>query len=86
MIWLKENAYLAAWLSPVITLIGIVIQNSRVGVTAKVNWSKAMIYVGFLTSLAVTITPGAEWGPIRIGVTSVGGLCLGWILIDAGRS
>jgi hypothetical protein len=65
--WLSTRAYLAAWASPLITLIGIIVSNS---ISAKVpDWSRLMIYVAFLTSLAVVFTPTMdEWARTVAGV------------------
>jgi hypothetical protein len=55
MNWLKDHVYVAAWVSPLIALIGMIISNS---VTARPpDWSRLMIYVGFLTAIAVVFTP-----------------------------
>ena len=54
--WLKENAYLAAWLAlPVAIAIGF-FQNSKIGFE-KFDWSRNLLYLTFLVSLAVKFTP-----------------------------
>ena len=57
--WLSTHAYIATWSSPAIALIGLVINNSRAN-TSHVSWSMVMIYVAFLTCMAVVFTPIAE--------------------------
>lgn len=54
--WLKENAYLAAWLAlPVAIVIGF-FQNQKLGFE-KFDWSRNLLYVAFLVALAVKFTP-----------------------------
>jgi hypothetical protein len=54
--WLEAHAYLAAWLSPLVTLIGIIAQNKS-GKTEPIAWPTIMIYIAFLTCLAAVFTP-----------------------------
>ncbi len=63
MTWLETHAYIAAWLSPTITLVGLVIQNIRPD--RQIEWNRTMLYVAFLTCLAAIFTPGIEGG-VRI--------------------
>jgi hypothetical protein len=56
MNWLREHAYLATWLGPAATIIVAIIQNRHKGF-AEVDWSRILLYVAFLTSLAVVFTP-----------------------------
>jgi hypothetical protein len=84
MNWLKSHAYIAVWLSPIATIIGFLIQ-SAIKPAERVNWSMVMVYVAFLTCLAVMVTPGVE-PQIRWIVGSVGGMAFGFILVDAARS
>jgi len=58
MNWLETHAYLAVWLSPTITLIGIIIQNGRPD--RQIDWHRTMLYVAFLTCLAAIFTPGID--------------------------
>jgi hypothetical protein len=54
--WLKENAYLAAWLAlPVAIVIGFV-QNQKLGFE-KFDWSRNLLYLAFLVALAVKFSP-----------------------------
>lgn len=57
MNWLKDHVYIAAWISP--ALIGMIIGNTRTGVP-HARWSLTMIYVAFLTCMAVVFTPILE--------------------------
>jgi hypothetical protein len=56
MAWLRDHVYIAAWLSPVIALLGMVVKNVTTG-TTDTQWSMIMIYVAFLTCLAAVFTP-----------------------------
>jgi hypothetical protein len=56
--WLKNHVFIAAWLSPIIALIGLIWKKSDP--TNPVNWSMIMLYVAFLTGLAVIVTPGVD--------------------------
>jgi hypothetical protein len=63
MKWLETHAYIAVWLSPALTLIGIIVQNS-IGKFAPIAWHRVMLYIAFLTCLAAALTPQFEL-PIR---------------------
>lgn len=55
MTWFATHAYIAAWASPIIALIGMIISNS---VSTKVpDWARLMLYMAFLTAIAVLFTP-----------------------------
>jgi len=56
MDWLRNHAYLAAWLSPIVAIVVAIIQN-RNKEFAQVDWSRLLIYFAFLISLAVVFTP-----------------------------
>jgi len=58
--WLKQYAYVAAWLAPLVALIGMMVRG--VGKEGEVAWAKMMLYIGFLSSLAATFTPALENG------------------------
>jgi hypothetical protein len=83
MNWLQSHVYIAAWTSPTIALIGLLIRNT-LRPAEKVNWSMVIIYVAFLTCLAATLTPGLD-SQIRYVSYSVGFFTLGYIMIDANR-
>jgi hypothetical protein len=59
MNWFSEHAYAAAWLSPALTLIAMIVQSARPA-AQPINWSKVMIYIAFLTCLAAVFTPTLE--------------------------
>jgi uncharacterized membrane protein len=63
MSWLQTHAYIAAWLSPTITLIGLIIQNAKPD--RPIDWHRTMLFVAFLTCLAAIFTPGID-GTVRI--------------------
>jgi hypothetical protein len=81
MEWLKQNVWIAAWASPSITLVGLIIRNT-IRPTDKVNWSMIVIYVAFLTCLAAMLTPGVDYS-IRVMAGIVGSSAFGLISVDA---
>ena len=59
MNWLSDHSYLASWLAlPVAIIIGI-FQN-REKKLSEVDWSRMLIYLAFLVSLAVMLTPSFD--------------------------
>jgi hypothetical protein len=56
MHWLEIHVYLAAWLSLIVALISLFMQNLR-GNFQQIDWSRSLIYIAFLTGLAVAISP-----------------------------
>jgi len=54
--WLSDHAYLATWLALPVAIVAIIVQN-RSSRFAEVDWSRSLIYLAFLTSLAVAFTP-----------------------------
>jgi hypothetical protein len=56
MHWLETHAWLAAWLALPVAIVVGVIQTVRGGVN-QLDWPRALIYLAFLTSLAVMFTP-----------------------------
>jgi hypothetical protein len=80
--WFRTHVFIAAWSSPAIALIGMLLKKRAAG--APVNWSRMMIYVGWLTSFAVMVTPGVD--PMARGTAEAlvaGGF--GFLIIDSGR-
>jgi len=78
--WLKTHVFIAAWASPTITLLAMIFKKPAGG--APLNWSRVMIYVGFLTALAVLVTPGMD--PVARGAMSgLGSIAFGWMIVDA---
>jgi hypothetical protein len=59
MKWLSDHVYVAAWLSPALTIIAMIVQSARPA-AEPINWSKVMIYIAFLTCLAAAFTPTLE--------------------------
>ena len=58
MDWLKQHAYLATWLSPLIAVIGMVFSSQRAANRGKpVNWTRLLLMVLCLTSFPVVVTP-----------------------------
>jgi hypothetical protein len=58
MDWLRQNVYIAAWASPLIALIGLMIRGA--GRSGEMDWPRVMLYVAFLTCLAAALTPGLD--------------------------
>jgi hypothetical protein len=81
MEWLRTHAFIAAWCSPSLTLIGLITRNI-IRPVERVNWSMIILYVAFLTCLAANLTPGIDPATHLMTVT-VGGLTLGTIIVDA---
>ena len=82
--WLKDHVYIAAWCSPMLTLITLVVRNT-IRPADKVNWSMIMLYVAFLTSFAVLVTPGVD-GFGKGAAIAVAGLTISAIATDAQRN
>ena len=83
MNWLKDRVYIAAWLSPAIASVALIVNNFRKS-SEKVQWSLVMIYIAFLTGLAGCFTPNAEPEPaLRIFAGTVSGVSFGIIVVDA---
>jgi hypothetical protein len=79
--WLKTHVFIAAWASPIIALIGMIIRKPTEG---SLNWSRMMIYVGFLTCLAVAVTPGVEAATRGFAAFFVA-MGFGYLIVDSGR-
>lgn len=56
MKWLETHVYLAAWLSLLVTLVSMFIQNVKTNFQ-NIDWSRSLLYIAFLTVLAVSISP-----------------------------
>lgn len=54
--WLKENAYLAGWLSIPVAILIAFFQNKKLGFE-KFDWSRNLLYLTFLIALAIKFTP-----------------------------
>jgi len=59
MRWLRDNAYLAAWLSPLIALVGMIFRNPK-SATGATDWARTIAYIILLTALAAAVTPGLD--------------------------
>jgi surface polysaccharide O-acyltransferase-like enzyme len=58
--WLKDDVYLAAGLSPVVTLIGILVYSPKKE-TGNQDWARIVLYVvATPTFLAASVTPGLK--------------------------
>jgi len=80
MEWFKTHIFIAAWASPTIALIGLLIKKSVPG--ELINWSRVMIYVGFLTALAVIVTPGIE-PAARVSMNGLAAIAFGYLIVDS---
>ena len=59
MHWLESHVYLAAWLSLLVMLVSFFMQNVKSSFTG-IDWSRSLLYIAFLTGLAVAITPSFD--------------------------
>jgi hypothetical protein len=64
--WFKTHIFIAAWASPIIALVGLLLKKTPEG--SPTNWSRVMLYVAFLSGLAIIVTPGIE--PLARGTAS----------------
>lgn len=80
MEWFKTHIFIAAWASPMIALIGLLIKKPVPG--APINWSRVMIYVGFLTALAAIVTPGIE-PAARVSMNLLASTSFGYLIVDS---
>lgn len=78
--WLKNHVFIAAWISPTIALVGLILKKSDP--INPVNWSKIMIYVGFLTALAIVVTPGLTADAMSMAKYLIPA-CLGYMIIES---
>jgi hypothetical protein len=58
MEWLKSHLFIAAWASPIIALIGLLLRHGPQG--SGLNWTRTFFYVGFLSGFALLVTPGVD--------------------------
>ncbi len=58
--WFKTHVFIAAWISPIIALVGMIFKKRPEG--SPLNWGRAVVYVAFLSLLAIVVTPGVEPG------------------------
>jgi hypothetical protein len=85
MDWMRQYSYIAAWLSPVIALVGMLIRGGAKG--SSIDWARMMLYIGFLTCLAAVFTPVLEnasrvFAGFVVGAVSIFFMCQGGL--DAG--
>lgn len=59
MDWLREHSYLAAWLALPVAILVAFFQNKGKKLS-ELDWSRLLIYIAFLLSLAVTLTPSFD--------------------------
>ena len=58
MEWLKEHAYLATWLSPLIAVIGIMFSARKAAAKGQpVEWTRVLLMVLCLSSFPIVVTP-----------------------------
>jgi hypothetical protein len=81
MKWLEDHVYIAAWLAPIIALVGIILQNN-IGKATPIAWPKVMLYVAFLTCLAAALTTSIE-PQVRIWAGFSFSLLLGYFMLSA---
>ncbi len=81
--WFQTHVYLAAWLSPIVAIIAVLVRNARH--EHHIDSSRLMIYVAFLTCLAVSVTPTFDEGTRSFarGFVYAG---LGFLIVDRART
>ena len=57
--WLRDNAYLAGWIAIPVAILIAFFQNKKIGFE-KFDWSRNLIYLTFLVSLAIKFTPSVD--------------------------
>jgi hypothetical protein len=80
MHWFESYVYLAAWLSLLVALVSFFMQNVKANFTG-IDWSRSLLYIAFLTCLAVAISPMFD----EKARTWAGGLVialLGFLIVD----
>ncbi|MBT8365050.1 MAG: hypothetical protein KJP23_10110 [Deltaproteobacteria bacterium] len=83
MNWLSDHSYLAAWLALPVAIIVAFFQNKSKKFT-EVDWSRILIYLAFLVSLAVTLTPTFD-DTARGVAKTVSFVGLGFLIVDRKR-
>jgi uncharacterized membrane protein len=58
MEWLRMHVFLVAWITPIVTLIGMILKRQPQG--TPINWANVVLYVGFLSGIAMLVTPGVS--------------------------
>jgi hypothetical protein len=82
--WLKDNVYVAGWLSPLLVLIGMIFKRDRTNGKPP-NWSLRIVYVAFLTSLAAVFTPVIEF-EARMFAGLLAGVSMIFIMVHAAEA
>lgn len=80
--WLKTHVFIAAWASPILALVGLILRKSSGDST--LNWSRVILYVGFLSGLAILVTPGVE-PLVRGAAFSLVAMGFGFLMQDSYR-
>jgi hypothetical protein len=80
MEWLRDNAFLAAWLAPIVAAVVFLLQENK-SHFANVDWSRVLVRFAFLVSLAVVISPKMDHAA-RLVANTLMFMCLGWIMVD----
>lgn len=83
MEWLRQNAFLAAWLAPVVALVVFLFENKKTQF-ANVDWTRALVRFAFLVALAMEFVPGIDLAR-RIAANTILFTTLGWIMMDRVR-
>jgi hypothetical protein len=79
--WFKTHVFIAAWASPIIALVGLLLK--RRAENSDLNWSKVIIYVAFLTAIAVVVTLGIA-PQVRTTFEALMFLGFGYLIVDSG--
>jgi hypothetical protein len=56
MQWFEAHVWIATWLALIVAIAGLIVQNAKTQF-AQIDWQRSMLYIGFLTGIAVTFSP-----------------------------
>lgn len=60
MNWLKDYSYVSGWLAVPIAVVAMIFQNKGKPIK-EIDWSRPLIYLAFLTCLAVTFNSNFDY-------------------------
>jgi len=83
MHWLRENAFLAAWIALPVA-IGMGIYQNRLKTFREMDWPRFLMYITFLSCLAAALTPYFD-SEGRSFARYIAGFLLGAIIVNRQR-
>jgi hypothetical protein len=84
MSWLKEHSFLATWISPVLAIIIAIWRTKDIPKLSDINWTWFTVYVTFVTSFGVVVSPMFDPAARQAAQTLLFG-CFGAIILGAAR-